>query len=79
MWLAQVPVPAEWTSTKDPPYFYWTYYIAMNLKSLNAFRASRGLRCAPMRYCVITCLLFLMRAAAIAQRLLVPAARGRGG
>ena len=37
------PPPAHWTVPSNPPYYYWTYYIAANLAVLNAYRGSRGL------------------------------------
>eukprot|EP01138_Halocafeteria_seosinensis_P016443 gb/GECG01016774.1/.p1 GENE.gb/GECG01016774.1/~~gb/GECG01016774.1/.p1 ORF type:complete len:1139 (+),score=161.45 gb/GECG01016774.1/:1-3417(+) len=40
---AQVPPPDEWDLNHPPPYYYWVYYLATNLKTLNIFRAKRGL------------------------------------
>jgi len=38
-----MPPPAEWTSPRSPPYFYWVYYLSANLSSLNQLRQSRGM------------------------------------
>ncbi|KAJ9449103.1 AMP deaminase [Diplonema papillatum] len=35
--------PTEWTSFENPPYGYWMYFMWANIKSLNTFRAKRGL------------------------------------
>ena len=40
---AVLPLPAAWDLPEQPPYHYWTFFIAENLKSLNLLRASRGL------------------------------------
>jgi AMP deaminase len=40
---AEVPRPDEWDLPFNPPYFYWTYYLAANLRVLNTLRASRGM------------------------------------
>lgn len=46
---AQVPPPDEWTLRHAPPYYYWIYYLGANLKTLNIFRASRGLSTFSLR------------------------------
>ena len=35
------PAPKHWQYKQDPPYSYWCYYIAANIKSLNDFRRAR--------------------------------------
>jgi len=35
--------PKDWQYKQDPPYSYWCYYIAANIKSLNNFRRVRGM------------------------------------
>ena len=35
--------PSEWTSERNPPYSYWSFYLAMNIRSLNALRHARGM------------------------------------
>ena len=34
--------PWAWTSTENPPYNYYVYYLYANIRMLNEFRASRG-------------------------------------
>jgi len=41
---AEVPLPEDWDSEHDPPYYYQMHFIAANLKSLNLLRRTRGLR-----------------------------------
>ncbi|KAI9702086.1 MAG: AMP deaminase [Candelina mexicana] len=36
------PSPKEWTTTQNPPYSYWIYYIFANMASLNVWRKQRG-------------------------------------
>ncbi|CAM9104639.1 unnamed protein product [Choristocarpus tenellus] len=38
-----LPTPDVWDIPDNPPYHYWSYYIAANLTSLNHLRASKGL------------------------------------
>ena len=33
----------DWRGPLQPPYYYWMYYLAMNLRSLNAYRATRNM------------------------------------
>jgi AMP deaminase len=40
---AALPLPAQWDMLEQPPYHYWTYFIAANVSSLNSLRASRGM------------------------------------
>lgn len=35
--------PEMWTSHKNPPYSYWSFYLYANIRSLNALRSERGL------------------------------------
>eukprot|EP01063_Lacrimia_lanifica_P032145 TRINITY_DN5441_c0_g1_i3.p1 TRINITY_DN5441_c0_g1~~TRINITY_DN5441_c0_g1_i3.p1 ORF type:complete len:1170 (+),score=431.91 TRINITY_DN5441_c0_g1_i3:179-3688(+) len=35
--------PTEWTSYDNPPYGYWMYFMWANIRSLNHFRAKKGL------------------------------------
>lgn len=37
------PTPENWTSSYNPPYAYWMYYMYSNICVLNQLRASRGL------------------------------------
>jgi len=37
------PEPREWNFAQQPPYHYWTYFLAANLATLNKLRKSRGL------------------------------------
>jgi len=37
------PEPSEWNFPQQPPYHYWTYFLAANLATLNKLRQSRGL------------------------------------
>ncbi len=37
------PPPKDWTYKQEPPYSYWCYYVAANIKSLNDFRRARGM------------------------------------
>eukprot|EP01062_Namystynia_karyoxenos_P058417 TRINITY_DN49969_c0_g1_i1.p1 TRINITY_DN49969_c0_g1~~TRINITY_DN49969_c0_g1_i1.p1 ORF type:complete len:1283 (+),score=379.65 TRINITY_DN49969_c0_g1_i1:95-3850(+) len=39
--LRAIP-PQEWTGKDNPPYAYWLFFMWANIRSLNAFRASRG-------------------------------------
>lgn len=39
---AVLPLPSEWNVPEQPPYHYWTFFLAENLKSLNRLRTSRG-------------------------------------
>lgn len=34
--------PQQWTSSENPSYHYWIYYLWANIRALNAFRAGRG-------------------------------------
>ncbi|XP_022107456.1 AMP deaminase 2-like isoform X2 [Acanthaster planci] len=36
------PEPEQWTSTENPPYSYWIFYMYANLVVLNHFRRERG-------------------------------------
>jgi AMP deaminase len=40
---ASLPLPAAYASPTQPPYSYWSFFIAQNIAVLNALRASRGL------------------------------------
>lgn len=40
---AEVPLPSDWKFAHQPPYYYWMYYLAANIRSLNDYRASRGM------------------------------------
>jgi AMP deaminase len=35
--------PDEYVAPENPPYSYWCYYVAVNLKALNQLRELRGL------------------------------------
>jgi AMP deaminase len=39
----ELPPPAQWRFSQQPPYHYWTYYLAANVAVLNQLRGSRGL------------------------------------
>jgi AMP deaminase len=39
----EILTPEEWTSTENPPYWYYAYYTYANLCVLNQFRKDRGL------------------------------------
>jgi AMP deaminase len=41
--LRDCPPPDEWTSTDNPPYAYYSYYIQANLRKLNRLREARRL------------------------------------
>eukprot|EP01038_Epipyxis_sp_PR26KG_P007929 gene7929-10762_t len=41
--MNNLPTPENWTSSENPPYGYWMYYMYANLCVLNNLRASRGL------------------------------------
>jgi AMP deaminase len=41
--LADCPPPQRWTSSDNPPYSYWQYYLQSNLSVLNRLREERGL------------------------------------
>ena len=34
--------PKDWTGPQNPSYHYWLYHLWANIRSINAFRASRG-------------------------------------
>mmetsp|Transcript_1531 Transcript_1531/g.2032 ORF Transcript_1531/g.2032 Transcript_1531/m.2032 type:complete len:727 (-) Transcript_1531:42-2222(-) len=36
------PPPSDWNTKHNPPYSYYIYYLAMNVKSLNKLREQRG-------------------------------------
>lgn len=36
-----LPSPAEWDMPDNPPYTYWSYYVAQNINSLNLLRMSK--------------------------------------
>ncbi|KAI5480450.1 AMP deaminase [Pseudohyphozyma bogoriensis] len=36
------PLPKDWTTTQNPPYAYWLYYLFSNITSLNNWRHDRG-------------------------------------
>eukprot|EP00904_Undaria_pinnatifida_P003061 jgi/Undpi1/12756/HiC_scaffold_6.g02424.m1 len=38
-----LPTPQEWDLADNPPYSYWSYYLAQNIVSLNRLRMSKGL------------------------------------
>ncbi|XP_078087563.1 AMP deaminase 3-like [Mustelus asterias] len=39
----QLPLPADWTSRKNPPYSYYQYYMYGNITVLNHLRRERGM------------------------------------
>ncbi|XP_067915964.1 AMP deaminase 3-like [Heterodontus francisci] len=39
----QLPLPANWTSKKNPPYSYYQYYMYSNITVLNHLRRERGM------------------------------------
>ncbi len=41
---------ADWKFAHQPPYYYWMYYLATNIRSLNDYRASRGMTVFSFRY-----------------------------
>lgn len=41
--LRDCPPPDEWTSSENPPYAYYSFYIQQNLVALNRLREARGL------------------------------------
>uniref|UniRef100_A0A7R9YEX5 AMP deaminase n=1 Tax=Pinguiococcus pyrenoidosus TaxID=172671 RepID=A0A7R9YEX5_9STRA len=38
-----LPGPARWDNEHNPPYSYWSYYLWVNIASLNHMRAAKGL------------------------------------
>lgn len=38
-----LPSPEQWDIPDNPPYAYWSYYVAQNITSLNRLRKSKGL------------------------------------
>eukprot|EP00760_Papus_ankaliazontas_P020595 PhM_4_TR18466/c0_g1_i1/m.77161/K01490/AMPD; AMP deaminase len=36
-------LPHAWTSEVSPPYWYWMFYLWINIRSLNRYRAAKGL------------------------------------
>jgi AMP deaminase len=40
---SQIPTPKEWTFPQQPPYYYWNYFLAANIATLNKYREARGL------------------------------------
>jgi AMP deaminase len=38
-----IQVPAKWTSSRNPPFTYFLFYVWANIQSLNTLRASLGL------------------------------------
>lgn len=40
--LDKLPPPHKWTRMEDPPYNYYCYYIWINIRTLNEFRALRN-------------------------------------
>ncbi|KAL8435099.1 hypothetical protein ACSSS7_002689 [Eimeria intestinalis] len=40
----ELPTPEEWTSTDNPPYSYWGYYMHANIKALNRLMFLQGMR-----------------------------------
>lgn len=41
--VGSAPLPEEWTLPQQPPYAYWTYFLAANTAVLNGYRRARGL------------------------------------
>lgn len=41
--IEEYPIPALYTKPEQPPYHYWTFYLAQNIAVLNKLRALRGL------------------------------------
>ncbi|KNH09620.1 AMP deaminase [Perkinsela sp. CCAP 1560/4] len=35
--------PGQWTYEENPPYWYWMYYMYLNIRLLNSYRESKGL------------------------------------
>ncbi|KAL8271080.1 hypothetical protein Esti_004997 [Eimeria stiedai] len=45
----ELPSPEEWTSTDNPPYSYWGYYMHANIKALNRLMFLQGMRSLDFR------------------------------
>ncbi|XP_071841600.1 AMP deaminase 2-like isoform X1 [Apostichopus japonicus] len=43
------PEPTEWTSSENPPYSYYLFYMYANLVTLNSFRRERGMNTFVLR------------------------------
>ena len=41
--MEELPIPSLYNKPEQPPYHYWTFYLAQNLAVLNKLRALRGL------------------------------------
>ncbi|CDJ30195.1 AMP deaminase 2, related [Eimeria mitis] len=39
-----LPAPSDWTSTSNPPYSYWIFYMYANIRALNLFLEARNMR-----------------------------------
>lgn len=50
-----LPAPEEWDLQDNPPYTYWSYYVAQNITSLNRLRQSKV---KPQTVSVYTCCAF---------------------
>ncbi|XP_065187419.1 AMP deaminase 2-like [Sycon ciliatum] len=44
-----MPQPAQWTSTRNPPYAYYLFYMYANIAALNNLRRQRGLSTFSLR------------------------------
>lgn len=40
-----LPAPEAWDLQDNPPYTYWSYYVALNIASLNRLRMSKVKAC----------------------------------
>ena len=40
----ELPAPSDWTSTNNPPYSYWIFYMYANIRALNLFLEARNMR-----------------------------------
>ncbi|KAJ9443985.1 AMP deaminase [Diplonema papillatum] len=43
------PSPSNWNTDKNPPYVYWLFYMYANIKTLNTYRAQKGLNTFSLR------------------------------
>ena len=39
----RLPTPDQWTTTDNPPYAYYMYFMWANIYVLNQFRRTRGM------------------------------------
>ncbi|CDI76682.1 adenosine monophosphate deaminase, putative [Eimeria acervulina] len=40
----ELPAPSDWTSSSNPPYSYWIFYMYANIRALNLFLEARNMR-----------------------------------